>query len=176
MLTILSTLLLPTAHGSLPTAQVALLADGSAGGLGNPMFMMIAMFAVIYFIVLRPMSKQEKERKKRIEGLKKGDQVVLQGGILGRVTNADDPKVAVVELAERVRVRVLKSKIDDLQDSVLKAEKDAPKKDDEAKKDPAAKKGEAKKDQAAKDQAAKQDEAADDAASSDDDKDVRKGA
>jgi preprotein translocase subunit YajC len=176
MLTILSTILLPTAHGAPPLAHAALLADGSAGGLGNPMFMMIAMFAVIYFIVLRPMGKQEKERKKRIEALKKGDQVVLQGGILGRVTNADDPKVAVVELAERVRVRVLKSKIDDLQDSVLKAEKDAPKKDDEAKKaeKDAPKKGETK--DVKKDQAAKQDEAADDAAGSDDDKDVRKGA
>ena len=167
MLTISTTLAAP-----LP-AHPALLADGSAAGggsvLGNPMIMMIMMFAVIYFIVLRPMSKQEKERKKRIEGLKKGDQVVLQGGILGRITNVDDPKVAVVELADRVRVRVLKSKIDDTQDSVLKAEKDLPKKD-EGKKDEAAKKDEPK-DAAKK---AKKDEAADEA--EDDDKDARKGA
>lgn len=166
MLTI-STILVP-----LP-AHPTLLADGSAAGgsvLGNPMIMMIMMFAVIYFIVLRPMSKQEKERKKRIEGLKKGDQVVLQGGMLGRITNVDDPKVAVVELADRVRVRVLKSKIDDLQDAVLKAEKE-PSKKDEVKE--AAKKAE--KDPPKKGQSeAKKDEAADEA--EDDDKDARKGA
>jgi preprotein translocase subunit YajC len=187
MLTISTTPLLPTAL-SLPAAQGVLLADGSAAGgsiLGNPMIMMIMMFAVIYFIVLRPMSKQEKDRKKRIEGLKKGDQVVLQGGMLGRITNVDDPKVAVVELADRVRVRVLKSKIDDLQDSVLKAEKDAPAKKDEAKKDEA-KKDEAKeaakkpdkdppkKGEAKKNEVSEADELADEAEG--DDKDVRKGA
>ena len=58
-------------------SNLALLADGSAaGGLGG-LLPIILMFAVIYFIVLRPMSKQEKERKKRVETLKKGDEVVL---------------------------------------------------------------------------------------------------
>jgi preprotein translocase subunit YajC len=121
---------------TIPSIPVpaALLADGAAAGGSafGGLLPIVLMFAVIYFIVLRPMSKQEKDRKKRVEGLKKGDQVVLQGGILGRITNADDPKIAVVELAERVRVRVLKSKIEDLQDTVLKADKEQPaaKKDD----------------------------------------------
>jgi preprotein translocase subunit YajC len=129
MLSMLSTL----ASTSVPAA---LLADGSAAGgsfLGNPMFMMILMIGVIYFIVLRPMSKQEKDRKKRVETIKKGDQVVLQGGILGRVTNVDDPKILVIELADRVRVRVLRSKVDDLQDFILKAEAAASSKKDDAK-------------------------------------------
>ena len=110
------------------------LADGAAagGGLGG-LLPIVLMFAVIYFIVLRPMSKQEKERKKRVEGLQKGDQVVLQGGILGRITNVDDPKIAIVELADRVRVRVLKSKIEDLQETLLKDDKDAAKKADDKK-------------------------------------------
>jgi preprotein translocase subunit YajC len=137
MLSMLSTL----ASTSVPAA---LLADGSAAGgsfLGNPMFMMILMIGVIYFIVLRPMSKQEKDRKKRVETIKKGDQVVLQGGILGRVTNVDDPKILVIELADRVRVRVLRSKVDDLQDFILKAEAAGSSKKDDAK-------AEAKKDDA----------------------------
>ena len=148
---------------SIPApASAVLLADGAAAGGSafGGLLPIVLMFAVIYFIVLRPMSKQEKERKKRVEGLKKGDQVVLQDGILGRITNADDPKIAVVELADRVRVRVLKSKIEDLQDTVLKAEA-TPAKKDEAK--------DAKKDEPKK--------AADETAASDpEDKDARKGA
>lgn len=163
MLTILST----------PSLSTAILADGSAaGGLGG-LLPIILMFAVIYFIVLRPMSKQEKERKKRVEALKKGDEVVLQGGIFGRITNTDDSKYFMVEIAERVRVKVLKSKVEDLQETVLKAEKDAaaPSKKDEPK--PEAKKDEPKKDG----KPGKKSEAAAEAeGSNDDDKDARKGA
>ena len=162
MLTILST----------PSLSTAILADGSAaGGLGG-LLPIILMFAVIYFIVLRPMSKQEKERKKRVEALKKGDEVVLQGGIFGRITNTDDAKYFMVEIAERVRVKVLKSKVEDLQDTVLKAEKDvaAPSKKDEAKNEA---KTEPKKDG----KPGKKNEAAAEAeGSNDDDKDARKGA
>ncbi len=112
---------------SVPTP---LLAEGaSAGGsaLGG-LLPIILMFAVIYFIVLRPMSKQEKERRKRVDGLQKGDKVVLQGGILGRVTNVDDPKIAIVEIADKVRVRVMKKDINDTQASALADDKDKDKK------------------------------------------------
>ncbi len=157
-----------------------LVADGAAAGGSafGGLLPIILMFAVIYFIVLRPMSKQEKDRKKRVEGLKKGDQIVLQGGILGRISNADDPKIAVVELADRVKVRVLKSKIEDLQESVLKDEKDKSdkdKKDDKA----AAKddKSDKKADKAKADEKAKADDKADDKADKDDkDEDAQKGA
>lgn len=151
--------------------DAALLADGSAaGGLGG-LLPIILMFAVIYFIVLRPMSKQEKERKKRVETLKKGDEVVLQGGIYGRITNTDDAKYFMVEIAERVRVKVLKSKVEDLQENVLKAEKDVAKAKPEAKD---AKKDEPEaKPEPKKDAKPKKDEAAE---GSNDDKDARKGA
>jgi preprotein translocase subunit YajC len=158
---------------ALASHHGTLLADGAAGSSLSGLLPIILMFAVIYFIVLRPMSKQEKDRKKRVEGLKKGDQVVLQGGILGRISNADDPKIAVVELADRVRVRVLKSKIEDLQDSVLKDDKDASKKDEKA----ASKKDD--KDEKADKAVEKADKAADKAKESsepDNDKDARKGA
>jgi preprotein translocase subunit YajC len=151
-----------------------LLADGSAaGGLGG-LLPIILMFAVIYFIVLRPMSKQEKDRKKRVEGLKKGDQVVLQGGILGRISNTDDPKIAVVELADRIRVRVLKSKIEDLQDTVLKDDKDAPKKDDKAEKAEKAEKADKPSEKAEK--ADKPSDKPKESSEQDKDKDARKGA
>lgn len=104
----------------IPSLQAqVLLAEGGASALGGVM-PLVLMFAVVYFIVLRPMSKQEKDRKKRVEALKKGDQVVVGGGILGRISNLDDPKVAVVEIADRVKIRVLRKDIVDAADAALK--------------------------------------------------------
>ena len=113
---------LATLLGAL--APVSLIAEG--GGLPNLQILMIPlMFAVIYFMVLRPMSNQEKERKKRIEAIKKGDKIVLQGGILGRVSSIDDT-IAVVEIADKVKIRVLKKEKNDTQ---VEATKDAAKDD-----------------------------------------------
>ena len=111
----------------------ALLGEGApAGGSAfSGLLPIILMFAVIYFIVLRPMSKQEKERRKRVEGLQKGDEVVLQGGIIGRVTNVADPKIAIVEIADKVRVRVLKKDINDTKAAALKDDKDKNAKDED---------------------------------------------
>ena len=106
----------------LEAIQTPILAAG--GSMLTQLLPIVAMFAVIYFIVLRPMSNQEKERRKRVEGLKKGDHVVLGGGILGRISNADDDKIAVVEIADRVKVRVLKKDIVDTKDAALKAEEE----------------------------------------------------
>lgn len=115
--------------------SAALLAEGApSGGAFGGLLPIILMFAVIYFIVLRPMSKQEKERKKRVEGLKKGDQVVLQGGIMGRISNAEDPKIAIVEIADRVKIKVLKAKIEDSAEAAL-ADKGGPAKGKGDKKD-----------------------------------------
>ncbi|MEM7159300.1 MAG: preprotein translocase subunit YajC [Myxococcota bacterium] len=123
-----------------------LLAEGapSTGSSLGGLLPIVLMFAVIYFIVLRPMSKQEKDRRKRVEGLQKGDKVVLQGGILGRVTNAEDPKIAVVEIADKVRVRVLKKDINDTQAEALKDDKNDKSKDDKSK-DAKSKKDDARK-------------------------------
>lgn len=117
------------------TSQGALLAEGGGAGAGfGGLLPILLMFGVVYFIVLRPMSKQEKERRKRVDGLKKGDQVVVGGGILGRISNADDPKVAVVEIADRVKIRVLKKDIVDTQAAALADDKAGASKSD-AKKD-----------------------------------------
>lgn len=93
----------------------------------------ILMFVVLYLVVLRPMSKQEKARRTRVQALQRGDEVVIGGGILGRVTNADDPKLAVVEIADRVRIKVLKKDIIDTREAALEAapsyDKDKDKKD-----------------------------------------------
>jgi preprotein translocase subunit YajC len=103
----------------------SLVAQGAGSALGG-VLPIVLMFAVVYFIVLRPMSKQEKDRKKRVDALAKGDQVVVGGGILGRISNLDDPKIAVVEIADKVKIRVLRKDIVDAAEAALKDEKAAP--------------------------------------------------
>jgi preprotein translocase subunit YajC len=114
------------------SAALTLLGEGAASPLGG-LLPMILMIAVVYFLLLRPMSKQEKDRKKRMDIIKKGDKVVLNGGLLGRVSNLDE-QVAVVELADKIKVRVLRKEIQDLQENVLKKDGDKDKKDDKDKK------------------------------------------
>ncbi len=122
---------------TLALALPTLVAEGGASSiLGNPMLPMVGMFVIIYFMVLRPMKNQEKDRKSRIEGLKKGDEVQLNGGIIGRVSNIDGD-LAIVEIADRVKVRVVKSEIHDTRDAAAQAakDKDKGKKDEDKDKD-----------------------------------------
>ena len=127
---------------------ISLVAEGGGGSFMGLMPILL-MFAVVYFIVLRPMSNQEKGRKKRVEGLKKGDKVVISGGILGRISNYDDEKIAVVEIADRVKVRVLKKDIVDSAEAALKDDKDKKDKDkDKDKKESKAKDDEDEDDKA----------------------------
>ena len=61
--------------------------------------MMVVMFGVIWFLMIRPQQKKMKEHKAMIEALQKGDEVITQGGIAGRVTKVNDNYVNV-EIAE----------------------------------------------------------------------------
>ena len=83
---------------------------GGGGFLGNPIFMILAMFAIMYFLVLRPQSKKAKEHQKMLSELKKGDEVATQGGIIGKITGMKDNEVTL-QLQEGVRVRVLRSSV-----------------------------------------------------------------
>ncbi|HEY7372328.1 MAG TPA: preprotein translocase subunit YajC [Polyangia bacterium] len=74
------------------------------------MFMVVAMFAIMYFLVLRPQSKKAKEHQKMLSELKKGDDVTTQGGIIGKITGMKDTEVTL-QLQEGVRVRVLRSSV-----------------------------------------------------------------
>ena len=109
-----------------------LLAEGAMGPLGDflPFILMIGVF---YFLVLRPMSKQEKERKQRLAELKRGDRIVLTGGLIGRISRVDED-IVVVEIADKVKVRVLKKDVADFEETALsQAKKDRGDKSDDAK-------------------------------------------
>ena len=80
----------------------------SGGGGGDPTFsfiMLIALFAVFYFVLIRPQSKRQKEHKAMVASLSKGDEVVTNGGLLGKITNVGDAFVTV-EIAAGMEVRV----------------------------------------------------------------------
>ena len=69
------------------------------------------MFAVFYFIMIRPQVKKQKEHAAMLAALQKGDSVITRGGIIGKVSGVTD-SMLTLELQEKVRVRVLRSHID----------------------------------------------------------------
>ena len=95
-------------------AQAAAPSGGGGGGLfgggGGMMLPLLAMFAIFYFIVLRPQSKRQKELQKVLSELKKGDDVVTSGGIIGKISGMKDTELTL-QLQEGVRVRVLRSSV-----------------------------------------------------------------
>jgi preprotein translocase subunit YajC len=93
-----------------------ILAAGSAvaGPPGWVSFLpIIGMVAIFYFLLIRPQMRQQKVQREKIAAVKKGDQVVTSGGIVGRVTKVDDT-YAEVEIAQGVKVKVVKATIGDI--------------------------------------------------------------
>jgi preprotein translocase subunit YajC len=72
---------------------------------------LILIFAIMYFLLIRPQQKKVKEHKAMVDALRRGDQVVTQGGLIGKVTKVKDDNEVEVELAEGVKVRVVRSTI-----------------------------------------------------------------
>ena len=92
-------------------AQAAPAGGGAASSpFGNPLIMVVLMFAVMYFLVLRPQSKKAKEHAKMLSELKKGDMIVTQGGIIGQISGLKDGEVTL-QVQEGVRLRVQRSSI-----------------------------------------------------------------
>jgi preprotein translocase subunit YajC len=81
-----------------------------AAGLGS-FIPLILIFAIMYFLLIRPQQKKLKEHKAMVEALRRGDRIVTQGGIVGKVTKLLEEGEVEVEIAEGVKVRVIKSTI-----------------------------------------------------------------
>ncbi|MBE1296046.1 preprotein translocase subunit YajC [Phycobacter azelaicus] len=82
--------------------------DANAIGQFLPL---ILIFAIMYFLLIRPQQKKMKEHQKMVSDLRRGDQVVTQGGLIGKVAKVKDDNELEVELAEGVKVRVVRSTI-----------------------------------------------------------------
>ncbi len=82
---------------------------GGLGGLGG-MLPLVLMFVVLYFVMIRPQMKRQKEHKAMIDALAKGDEVVTSGGMLGKVSKMGDSFVGV-EIASGVEIQIQRSAV-----------------------------------------------------------------
>jgi preprotein translocase subunit YajC len=91
----------------------------AAGGAGGSdflvqLFPLVLIFVVFYFLLIRPQQSKMKAQKEMLGGVKRGDRVVTGGGIIGLVTKVIGENELQVELAEGVRVRIIKQTITDI--------------------------------------------------------------
>ncbi len=70
---------------------------------------LILIFAIMWFLLIRPQQKKMKEHRAMVDAVRKGDKVITQGGLIGKVTKVKEGDEIEVELAENIRVRVVKS-------------------------------------------------------------------
>ncbi|HWK85157.1 MAG TPA: preprotein translocase subunit YajC [Caldimonas sp.] len=83
--------------------------DSMFGGIGG-MLPLVLMFVVLYFVMIRPQMKRQKEHKAMIDALAKGDEVVTSGGVLGKVSRMGESFLAI-EIANGVEIQVQRSAV-----------------------------------------------------------------
>lgn len=88
-------------------------AQGPGGGsdILITLFPFVLVFVIIYFLMIRPQQKRMKEHQAMIGAIRRGDEIVTAGGIVGKVTKVSEGDEIQVEIAENVRVRVMKGTV-----------------------------------------------------------------
>jgi preprotein translocase subunit YajC len=74
----------------------------------------IAIFAILYFLMIRPQQKRLREHQNLVSSLRRGDVVVTAGGLIGKIDRLVDENEAIIEIGEGVKVRVVRSLITDV--------------------------------------------------------------
>ena len=92
------------------TAPAAAVADGGMMSSLTGMLPLVLMFVVLYFVMIRPQMKRQKEHRSMVEALAKGDEVATSGGILGRVVDLNE-QFLFVEIATGVKVQIQRSAV-----------------------------------------------------------------
>lgn len=91
-------------------AQASGAAPSGAAAIGSLM-PIILIFIIFYFLLIRPQQKKMKEHRAMVEALRRGDQVVTSGGIVGKVSKVQDDGFVEVEIADGVKVKLVKHTI-----------------------------------------------------------------
>ena len=87
-------------------------AAGAGSLFGSFLIPMVLVFGIMYLLIIRPQQKQVKAHKALIAALRRGDQVVTQGGIIGKVSRVKEGENEIeVEIADGVKVRVVRSTV-----------------------------------------------------------------
>ena len=94
-------------------------AAGGAGGFGGlggleSLLPLVLIFVVFYFLLIRPQQKKQKQHREMLAAVRRGDRVVTAGGIIGQVIRVVNDGEVVIEIAEGVRVRQVRSMITDV--------------------------------------------------------------
>ncbi len=74
---------------------------------------LIFIFAIMYFLLIRPQQQRMKQHKQMVDNVRRGDTVVTAGGVVGRVTKVDDAEISV-EIADNVQIRVIKATLSEV--------------------------------------------------------------
>ena len=99
-----------------PALVLAAVAPAAAGDngiqdiLANPLVFLGGMLVLMYFFLFRPQQQRAREHQKQVDGVKRGDSVVLSSGVIGKVVRVEDREVGL-EVAQNVTVKVVKSMI-----------------------------------------------------------------
>ena len=105
-------------------------AQAAAGGDANSMLMSLLPFALIfvimYFLILRPQQKKVKDHAELVKNIRRGDTVVTSGGIIGKVSKVDDNELQI-EIADGVRIKVLRGTISEIRGKTEPAASSKPK-------------------------------------------------
>ena len=88
--------------------------DAGGGDLLTSMLPLVLIFVVFYFLLIRPQQKKAKEHRNMVDNVRRGDEVVTGGGIVGKVTKVKDDNHIQIEIAEGVRINVVKGTLSDV--------------------------------------------------------------
>ncbi len=80
----------------------------------SPIWMMIVIFVIMYLLIFRPQQKRVKQHQEMVKNLRRGDSVVTNGGILGKVIKVVDDDQIEIEIAQGVRVRQMRSMVSEV--------------------------------------------------------------
>jgi preprotein translocase subunit YajC len=85
-------------------------AGGTGGGGFESILLIVAMFAVLYFLMIRPQMKRAKEHRAMVDALQKGDEVITAGGILGRISKVSEAYLSL-EIANNIEIQVQRTAV-----------------------------------------------------------------
>jgi preprotein translocase subunit YajC len=95
-------------------AQTGSLLGGGSDNLLVSLLPFILIFVIMYFLILRPQQKRQKQHQEMVKNVRRGDTVITSGGLVGKVTKVVDDDHIEVEISEGVRVRQMRSMVADV--------------------------------------------------------------
>ena len=97
-----------------PAYAQSSLFGGDSGGMITSLLPLVLIVVIMYFLVLRPQQQRAKQHREMVKALRRGDSVVTNGGLVGKVTKVVDDDQIEVEIADGVRVRQMRSMVSEV--------------------------------------------------------------